>query len=156
VFRFVNVFIDRSKIAYRATRVWGVSKLLVSFAIVSRFVNAFIDRSKIAYRATRVWGVSKLLVSLVSTVVVRASTQRFGKVRMTWVEIGRDFLIVILCYALILFIAFVINWIVAPARLKQNLGQASLEQVLATTAADAVRKLDDLMDADEDNSQNSH
>jgi hypothetical protein len=90
---------------------------------------------------------------------VRASTQRFGKIRMTWAEITLDFLIVIACYLGLLAAGFVWNFIFAPARLnrelKHKVGMASLDQVLTKSAVDAVECLDQLMETDEDQEEAS-
>jgi len=111
-------------------------------------------RSRIAFRETSIWARNKLLASLVATVAVRASTQHFGRIHMTWAEIGLDLLIVIACYLAVLALSFVWNFIFAPSRLKRELkrkaGQASLDQVLAEEADKISKAVDELLDADED------
>ena len=100
-----------------------------------------------------------MLFSLPFTLVLRASTQHFGNSHMTWAEVGIDMLMVIGCWLFLLILGFVYNLIFAPARLqreaKRQAGLASLNEVLTENTKNAVKGLDKLMDADEEDEDQS-
>jgi hypothetical protein len=117
------------------------------------------NRFTIAVRETKRWILPTLLYSLPFTLVVRASTQHYGKSHTAWTEVGIDMLMVTGCWLFLLIVGFVWNFIFAPARLqreaKRQAGLASLNEVLTANAEKAVKGTDKLMDDDEEDEDRS-